>query len=85
MQDAPLILVIAALERRTTGKYGQRGVRYVHMEAGHAAQNVLLQARALGLDAGLVGAFTDADVQRVVGLPSDTQPLYLVPVGRPAR
>ncbi len=82
MERAPAILVIAAVERRTTGKYGQRGVRYAHMEAGHAAQNALLQARALDLDAGLVGAFTDADVQAALGLPRDARPLYLIPVGR---
>lgn len=83
MEQVPAILVIAAVERRTTAKYGQRGVRYAHMEAGHAAQNVLLQARALDLDAALVGAFTDADVQAALGLPRDARPLYLVPVGRP--
>lgn len=81
--QAPVILVIAAVERRTTGKYGQRGVRYAHMEAGHAAQNALLQAAALDLDAALVGAFTDSEVQAVLGLPRDARPLYLVPVGRP--
>jgi len=81
--QAPVILVIAAVERRTTGKYGQRGVRYAHMEAGHAAQNALLQAAALDLDAALVGAFTDSEVQAALGLPRDARPLYLVPVGRP--
>ena len=82
LAQAPLVFVIAAVERRTTAKYGQRGVRYVHMEAGHAAQNILLQARALDLDAVPVGAFSDAEVQAVTALPEDTRPLYLVPVGR---
>lgn len=79
---APAILLIAALERRTTAKYGQRGVRYVHVEAGHAAQNVLLQAHALGLAAVPVGAFSDADIQSVAALPRDARPLYLIPIGR---
>ena len=81
--QAPAILVIAAVERRTTAKYGARGVRYVHMEAGHAAQNILLQAVALGLGATVVGAFGDAEVKAAAALPEDAQPLYLVPVGRP--
>lgn len=80
---APAVLVIAAVERRTTAKYGARGVRYVHLEAGHAAQNVLLQAVALGLGATVVGAFGDAEVKAAVALRADEQPLYLVPVGRP--
>jgi SagB-type dehydrogenase family enzyme len=81
--EAPAILVIAAIERRTTGKYGARGVRYVHLEAGHAAQNALLQAVALGLGATVVGAFSDAEVKTAAALGDDEQPLYLIPVGRP--
>jgi SagB-type dehydrogenase family enzyme len=81
--DAPVILLVAGIERRTTGKYGSRGVRYVHMEAGHAAQNVLLQAAALGLGATVVGAFSDAAVRDAAGLETDAKPLCLIPVGRP--
>jgi SagB-type dehydrogenase family enzyme len=83
LAQAPAIVVIAGVERRTTGKYGARGVRYVHLEAGHAAQNVLLQAVALGLGATVVGAFSDAEVKAVAALRADEQPLYLIPVGRP--
>jgi SagB-type dehydrogenase family enzyme len=81
--EAPAILVIAGIERRTTVKYGARGVRYVHLEAGHAAQNALLQAVALGLGGTVGGAFSDADVKASAGLREDEQPLYLIPVGRP--
>lgn len=78
-----VVLVLTGVERRTTGKYGERGVRYVHMEAGHAAQNVLLQAVALGLGGAVVGAFDDERVRKVLSLPKGEQPLYLVPLGRP--
>lgn len=83
LEQAAAILVIAAVERRTTAKYGERGVRYVQMEAGHTAQNVLLQAAALGLGATVVGAFSDAKVKSAVALRRDAQPLSLIPVGRP--
>ncbi len=83
LREAPAILVITGVERRTTGKYGQRGVRYVFMEAGHAAQNALLQAIALGLGATVVGAFNDGKVQALLGVDAGEIPLYLVPVGRP--
>ena len=53
------------------------------MEAGQASQNVLLQAVSLGLGAVPIGAFDDAEVQRVLGLADGAVPLYLVPVGRP--
>ncbi len=82
--EAPCIIAIAAVYARTTGKYGERGrMRYVPMDAAHAAQNVLLQAVALGLGAVPVGAFDDEAVRRVLGLPGEEVPVYLVPVGNP--
>jgi SagB-type dehydrogenase family enzyme len=81
--EAPAVFVLGGVERRTTAKYGERGVRYVHMEAGHAAQNLLLQAVALGLAAAPVGAFGDSAVQAAVGLPREARALYLIPVGHP--
>jgi SagB-type dehydrogenase family enzyme len=74
-------LVFTAVERRTTGKYGRRGVRYVHIEVGHAAQNLALQATALGLGSVTIGAFDDDAVARLLRLPSGETPLYLVAVG----
>lgn len=82
--EAPLTLVITAIYERTAAKYGaERSPRYVHLEAGHAAQNVLLQSVSLGLGAVPIGAFHDAQVQSVLGLPEDHEPLYLIPIGHP--
>ena len=81
VQAAPLTLVFAAEFSRTTGRYGKRGIRYVYMEAGHAAQNVHLQAEALGLGSVAVGAFDDAAVSKVLSLPDNLEPLYMVAVG----
>ncbi len=65
-------------------KYGEeRSPRYVHLEAGHAAQNLLLQAVALDLGAGPIGAFYDDQVKEALALPIDQEPLYLIPVGHP--
>jgi SagB-type dehydrogenase family enzyme len=80
---AAAIFVLAGVYERISAKYGERGIRYTHMEAGHAAQNLLLQAVALGLGAVLVGAFDDAKVKRVLGLSKQELPLYLIPVGKP--
>lgn len=81
VRDAAAVLVFAAVERRTTRKYGARGVRYIHMEVGHAAQNAFLQATALGLGAVVVGAFDDPAMKRLLGLPAEEEPLYLLPFG----
>lgn len=80
--QAAAVFAVSALYKRTTAKYGDRGIRYVHMEAGHAAQNLLLQAAALGLGSVLVGAFSDERVRQVLMLKQIEAPLYLIPVGR---
>ncbi|MBA7599667.1 hypothetical protein ES703_06704 [subsurface metagenome] len=82
VQEGAIDIVIAAVYERTTKKYGDRGVGYVHMEAGHAAQNIYLQAATLDLGMVTVGAFHDDWVKEIMSMPEDEIPLYLIPVGR---
>ncbi|MFQ5942210.1 MAG: SagB/ThcOx family dehydrogenase [Anaerolineales bacterium] len=82
--EAPATFVFAAVFARTENRYGSsRSPRYIHMEVGHAAQNMMLQAISLGLGTVPVGAYEDESVSRVLELPADHIPLYLVPVGHP--
>ncbi len=81
VHEAPAVIIIAAVYKRVTSKYGGRGERYVMIEVGHAAENILLQAVSLGLGAVPVGAFSDRQVQEVLHLPHDHEPLYLIPIG----
>ena len=82
--EAPLDIIICALYQRTTLVYGSRGERYVHIEVGHAGQNIYLQATALGLATVAIGAFRDEEVRKVLRLDKQCKPLYIMPVGRPA-
>jgi SagB-type dehydrogenase family enzyme len=82
IQQAAAVLVISAFTERTTVKYRDRGIRYVHMEAGHAAQNVYLQATALGLGTVVIGAFYDDAVKKIMNMPDREQPLTIMPVGK---
>ena len=82
INDAPAVLVIAAVYERTAGKYGGRGDRYVHMEAGAAAQNIYLQAESLNLGTVFIGAFHDDQVKKALQLQGQEQPLGLLPVGK---
>lgn len=79
---AAVVIVFAAAAKRTTRKYGHRGLRYTHIEVGHAAQNVLLQAGSLGLVGTPVGAFDDERVAATLNLAAGEEPLYLLPLGR---
>ncbi len=80
---APLVVVVVAVPERTASTYGDRSDRYVDMEAGHAAQNLLLQAVALDLVAVPVGAFDDDAVAGILALPPGHEAKYLLAVGHP--
>ena len=82
IKHASAVIVFTADYARTTRKYGKRGKRYVHIEAGHAAQNLFLQSESLGLATVVVGAYNDDEVARVLQLPAEIKPLLLMPVGR---
>lgn len=75
-------VVLSAVYQRTVKEYGERGVQYVHMEAGHVGQNLHLQAAALGLGTVMVGAFHDDRVAALLELPDDEAPVYVMPLGR---
>lgn len=78
-----IAIVFSAVYERTTGKYGKQGIRFAHMEAGHAGQNVYLQAEALGLGTVVIGVFMDSSVKRILRMKDDGRPLSIMPVGRP--
>jgi SagB-type dehydrogenase family enzyme len=82
MAEAPICIALAAVERRTARRYGERAALYVHFEAGCASENAALQAEALGLGTCVVGAFADDGVARILGLGRGEQPLALMPFGR---
>ena len=79
--DAAADIVFTAVFERTTGKYGDRGVRYVYIEAGHAAQNVYLQAEPLDLGVCAIGAFYEDEVSELLVLPEGETPVYILSVG----
>ena len=79
--QAPASIFYTAVFERTTDVYGSRGRMYVYMEIGHSAQNVYLQAQAMGLGTCAIGAFDDDRVRQLLQLPGDETPLYLMPFG----
>ena len=81
--QAPINIVIAAVYERTTVKYGERGIKYVHMEVDHVGQNISLQVTSLNLGTVVVGAFDDDKVHQIINMANDEVPLHIMPVGRP--
>ncbi len=86
IEQAPACIFYSAIYSKTTGKYKERGrERYVCMDLGHSAENVFLQAVALGLGTCPVGAFNDDEVRKVMQLPVEEEPLYMMPIGIPVK
>ena len=81
IQKAPVSIVITGIYERTTKKYGERGVRYVHIEVGHVGQNIYLQAQTLGLGTVMMGAFDDKKVKEVLALEKE-EPFAIMPIGK---
>jgi SagB-type dehydrogenase family enzyme len=80
--EAPVDIAICALYHRTVSRYGRRGKRYVHIEVGHAGENIHLQAVALGLATVEVSAFRDEEVREALEVEEQIKPLYIMPVGK---
>jgi len=82
VRHGAVVIALSAAYERIIQKYGQRGVSYTHMEAGMAAENIHLQAAALGLGTVVMGAFDDDRVRELIELGVNEKPLVLMPVGR---
>ncbi len=81
--QAPAMIVITANFSITTVKYGDRGRdNYVWLNTGHSAQNICLQCVSLGLGTCTAGAFTDEKLYKILNLPPEEEPIYLMPVGK---
>lgn len=79
---APALLALTGVFWRSRFKYGQRGYRFTLLEAGHAMQNALLTAAALGLAALPIGGYYDSAVDELLGVNGvDESTVYVLAVG----
>ena len=78
--QAPASIILSAVFERTTRRYGDRGIQYVHNEIGHVTQNVYLQVESLGLGTVAVGAFDDKELKSLLKI--DSIPLMIIPFGQ---
>jgi SagB-type dehydrogenase family enzyme len=84
IKEGAALIIFTGVYERITKKYVERGVKFAHMEAGHASENVYLQAEALGLGTVAAGSFDEKEAKRILNLPENEEPLYIMPVGRKA-
>lgn len=82
ISDAGVVIIFAAIFERTTARYGERGIRYIHNEVGHVSQNIHLQVSALNLGTVVIGAYRDEEVEAILNLGDELRVLYMMPVGK---
>jgi len=83
VEKAPVDVIFTGIYEIIAKKYGtERAPRYTHMEVGHAAQNVYLQAESLNLGTVVVGGFETEEVKKILKLPPEEEPLYIMPIGK---
>lgn len=82
VSTAAINIVFSAIYKRTTKRYGERGEKYVHMEVGHAAENICLQAISLKCGTVVIGAFIDEAVKKICKMPDEEKPLYIISIGK---
>lgn len=82
---APVDLVMTATFKRVTKKYGPRGFLFSYVETGHAAENYLLEATALGLGAVPIGGFYPDKVRALLDLQRNEEPVYIIATGYPSK
>jgi len=81
---AEVVFAWGAVVDRTCQKYGDRGYRYLHLDAGHIGAHLQLATSALGLGSVNIGAFLDDEVNDLFGLDGVEQfIIYLTAVGKP--
>jgi SagB-type dehydrogenase family enzyme len=82
IEECSALVIITAIYERTSVKYGDRAERYVHMEVGHAGQNIYLQAVSLGIGTVMMGAFHDDALKKTLKLPANEFTLAIYPMGK---
>jgi SagB-type dehydrogenase family enzyme len=82
ISESAAVIVFGAVFKRTTDRYGERGIRYVYNEIGHASQNLHLQAAAMDLGTVVIGAYRDEEVEEILDIDPEIRVLYMMPVGR---
>jgi len=83
--EAACVFLWTAVFARTLSRYGDRGWRYIYLDAGHVGQNLQLAATALGLGSCNIAALFDDEVNQLLGIDGDAESIiYAATVGRPA-
>jgi SagB-type dehydrogenase family enzyme len=83
VKAAAVTFAWAAEVERMRWRYGERGYRYLHLDAGHACQNLYLAAESIGCGACAIAAFSDEAVNELLGLDGEARfALYLAAVGK---
>ena len=82
IEEAPVVIVVCANEKRAETGYGVRGkTLYCIQDTAAATQNIHLTAYSLGLGTCWIGAFNEDQAKKAVNAPEEMRPVAMIPVG----
>lgn len=73
IKSSAVTFIWTAVAYRMTYRYGQRGYRYLHLDAGHVCQNLYLSAECIGCGVCASGAFVDDDLNPLLGVDGEDE------------
>ena len=81
-RKSSIILIMTAVYRRTTDKYGEKGLPFPFIEAGHIGQNIYLLAQSLGIGCCAIGQFKEKQLCKLLDInPFEEYPIYYIALG----
>lgn len=83
VKDTSIAFVMTAVFERNRIKYGERGYRYILLEAGHIGQNIHLISEALNLKSCALGGTRDIALEELLDIDGATESVvYSLVVGK---
>jgi SagB-type dehydrogenase family enzyme len=83
VKSSAVTFIWVAIPYRMNWKYGERGYRYLYLDAGHVCQNLYLTAQAINCGVCAIGAFDDDEMNKILNIDGKEQfTIYMGTLGK---
>lgn len=83
VRSSAVTFIFTAVIYRMSWRYSERAYRLIHLDAGHACQNLYLASEQIGCGTCAIGAFDDQQMADVLNIDGEDEfVLYCATVGR---
>lgn len=83
IKTSAVTFIWSAAAYKMKWRYGERGYRYMHLDAGHVCQNLYLSAESIDCGVCAVGAFLDDEIASALNIDGEEEfVIYLATLGK---